>query len=111
MMHQQKIQHIKTYLAEQFNLPAEQIDTMLPSFISTLGMHMQSLEDALEENNPVSMGKVGHTIKGAFLNLGLEDCANIALRIEESGKAGDHETNYKQLVADLRIKINPVLEK
>ncbi len=109
-MRHQKIQHIKTYLAEQFNLQAEQIEMMLPSFISTLDMHMQSLENALEENNPISIGKVGHTIKGAFLNLGLGECADIAHRIEERGKAGDQETNYKQLVAELRLKISPVLE-
>lgn len=109
-MHQQKIQHIKKYLAEQFNLPAEQIEMLLPSFISTLGTHMQNLENALEENNLASIGEVGHTIKGAFLNLGLDDCASIALRIEERGKAGDHETNFKQLVEDLRLKIRPVLE-
>jgi HPt (histidine-containing phosphotransfer) domain-containing protein len=109
-MHQQKIQHIKTYLTEQFNLPAEQVEMLLPSFIETLGTHMQNLESALTENNPASIGAVGHTIKGAFLNLGLEDCASIALRIEQSGKAGDHDTNYKQLVEELRLKINPVLE-
>jgi HPt (histidine-containing phosphotransfer) domain-containing protein len=108
-MQPQKIQHIKTYLKEQFNLPAEQIETLLPSFIATLGSHMQSLEEALLENNPASIGKVGHTIKGAFLNLGLEDCASIALRIEERGKAGDHATNFKQLVEDLRVKLSPVL--
>ncbi len=109
-MHQQKLQHIKSYLSEQFHLPAEQIETMLPSFIMTLSGHMQSLEEALEENNPLLLGKIGHTIKGAFLNLGLEDCAQIALHIEERGKADDHTTNYKQLVEDLRQKITPVLE-
>ena len=109
-MQQQKIQHIKTYLAEQFNLPAEQIEMLLPSFISTLETHMQNLENALKENNLASIGEVGHTIKGAFLNLGLEDCASIALRIEERGKAGDHSTNYKQLVEELRLKISPILE-
>lgn len=109
-MHQQKIQHIKTYLEEQFNLPAEQVEMLLPSFIATLGQHMQNLESALAENNPTSIGAVGHTIKGAFLNLGLEDCASIALRIEESGKAGDLATNYKQLVDELRLKLNTVLE-
>ena len=109
-MHQQKIQHIKTYLAEQFKLPAEQIEMLLPSFIATLGAHMRNLENALEENNLASIGEVGHTIKGAFLNLGLEDCASIALRIEERGKAGYHSTNFKQLVEDLRLKIDPVLE-
>ncbi len=109
-MQRQKIQNIKTYLKEQFNLPAEQIETLLPSFIATLGSHMQNLENALAENNPTTIGRVGHTIKGAFLNLGLEDCANIALCIEERGKAGDHNTNYKQLVEDLRLKVNTVLE-
>ena len=108
-MQQQKNQHIKTYLKEQFNLPAEQIEMLLPSFIATLGTHMQHLEDALLENNPASIGKVGHTIKGAFLNLGLNDCASIALCIEEKGKAGDPATNFKQLVEDLRVKLNPVL--
>lgn len=109
-MHQQKIQHIKTYLEEQFNLPAEQIEMLLPSFIATLETHMQNLESALAENNPTLLGEVGHTIKGAFLNLGLNDCASIALRIEERGKAGDQATNYKQLVAELHLKIDPVLE-
>ena len=109
-MHHIRIQHIKAYLTEQFNLPGEQIDMLLPSFIATLGTHMQNLERALHENNPASIGKVGHTIKGAFLNLGLKDCADIALSIEEMGKAGDHAADYKQLVEDLRCKINSVLE-
>ena len=64
----------------------------------------------MAENNLASIGEVGHTIKGAFLNLGLDDCASIALQIEERGKAGDHETNFKQLVEDLRLKISPILE-
>lgn len=109
-MHRQKIQEIKTYLAEQFNLPAEQIETLLPSFIATLETHMENLENALKENNPASLGALGHTIKGAFLNLGLNDCARIALHIEERGKAGDHTADYKALVEDLRLKINPVQE-
>ncbi len=109
-MCQQNIQHIKTYLAEQFNLPSEQIEMLMPSFIATLGTHMQNLEEVLKENNPESIGVVGHTLKGAFLNLGLDDCASIALQIEERGKAGDQTTNYRQLVEDLRLKINPLLE-
>jgi len=109
-MQQHKIQHIRTYLTEQFNLPVDQIESLLPSFIATLGMHMQSLEKALEENNPRTIGEVGHTIKGAFLNLGLEDCASIALRIEESGKAGDTTADYRKLFEELRFMLNPVLD-
>jgi histidine phosphotransfer protein HptB len=109
-MHQRKNQQIKTYLAENFNLPAEQIEMLLPSFIATLKTHMENLENALQENNPASLGALGHTIKGAFLNLGLNDCASIALHIEERGKAGDHTADYKRLVEELRRNINPFLE-
>ncbi len=109
-MHQPKKQEIKAYLAEQFNLPAEQIETLLPSFIATLETHMKNLENGLTENRPAVMGALGHTIKGAFLNLGLTDCARIALDIEQRGKAGDHRADYKQLVSELRRKIAPILE-
>ena len=105
----QTIDNIRTYLAQQFNLPPEQIEMLLPSFIATLGTHMESLEDALDGNNPQIIGKMGHTIKGAFLNLGLKDCASIALHIEERGKAGDRTTDYRQLVEELRQIIRPVL--
>lgn len=104
------IRGIKLHIARQFNLPEEQIEAMLPSFISTLEKHMQNLEDALAENDPQVLAKAGHTIKGACLNLGLEDCAQIALRIEEKGRTGDPATNFTPLVEDLRLKLAPVLE-
>ena len=108
-MYQQKIEHIKSYLADQFNLPAEQIEMLMPSFIATLGTHMQSLEEALAADNLASLGEIGHTIKGAFLNLGLDDCADIALQIEKGGKAGDTTINYSQLVEELRRMLQPIL--
>jgi histidine phosphotransfer protein HptB len=107
----QSVEIIKQHLAEQFNLPMEQIDMLLPSFISTLGMHMGNLENAFAENNPVLLGKAGHTIKGAFLNLGLQDCAEIALNIEEKGRLGGSVAEFKQLIEDLWLLVGPVLEK
>ncbi|GEM_PF-334258 len=104
------IESIRLHLTQQFNLPLEQIDMLLPTFIATLGTHMGNLEKALAENNPVLLGKVGHTIKGAFLNLGLPDCAQIALTIEEKGRQGGSLTDFKKLVEDLRLLIKPVLE-
>ncbi len=82
---------------------------LMPSFIATLETHMENLEGALEENDLTAIGSFGHTIKGAFLNLGLDDCAKIALQIEERGKAGDHTTDYMQLVEELRLRITPLL--
>ncbi len=104
------IESIRVHLTEQFHLPMEQIDIMLPSFIATLGTHMGNLENALAAKNPVQLGKVGHTIKGAFLNLGMEDCAKIALTIEEKGLQGGSLADFQKLIEDLRLLIKPVLE-
>lgn len=104
------IRGIKLHIARQFNLPDEQIEAMMPSFISTLREHMSSLEDALADNDPLLLAKAGHTIKGACLNLGLEDCAQIAFRIEQKGRAGDPSTDFTLLVEELRLKLAPALE-
>ena len=108
MSAEQRIHQIKTYLCEHFQLSQEQIGEMLPSFITTLSTHMQNMERVLGEEDLLALGKAGHTMKGALLNLGLSDCAQLALRIEEMGKAGDTMTDYAALVADLRERISPL---
>lgn len=110
MNQKRSVESIRLHLTEQFHLPMEQIDLMLPNFLAILGTHMCNLENALAANNPVQLGKVGHTIKGAFLNLGLSDCARIALAIEEKGRQGGDLTDLKKLIEDLRLVVKPVLE-
>jgi HPt (histidine-containing phosphotransfer) domain-containing protein len=110
MTSQQYIDQIKSYLSKQFSLGEEQVSAMLPSFISTLSGHMNNLEKAFAGGNLEVLGKSGHTIKGAFLNLGLTDCAEIALQIERKGKEGDLSTDYARLVADLRVKIDVIID-
>ena len=110
MTSQQYISQIKLYLFNQFSLSEEQVLEMLPSFITTLSGHMANLEKALANGNLEVLGKTGHTIKGAFLNLGLADCAEIALQIEHRGKEGDMSTDYSRLVADLRKKIDVITD-
>lgn len=102
-------EEIKQYLVNQFGLPPEQIDTMLPELIGTLVDHIANLESVLEIGEPEQLGKAGHTIKGALLNLGLIECAEIAHSIETAGKAGASDINYQELVLSIRHKLNPYL--
>lgn len=111
MTSQKYINQIKTYLSEHFSLADEQVKEMLPSFISTLSGHMANLEKAFESGDLMVIGKSGHTIKGAFLNLGLHDCAEIALQIENRGKQGDPSTDFAQLVAMLREKVDVITQQ
>ncbi|PHR28986.1 MAG: hypothetical protein COA36_04705 [Desulfotalea sp.] len=106
----QGIEDIRKYLSEQFHLSLEQVDSMMPSFVSTLASHMDMLENALAANDLILIGKAGHTIKGAFLNLGLAECAKIAIDIEESSKAGDCNTDYRSKVDSLHRLLEGVLK-
>ena len=96
---------IKQYLLEQFSLPGEQIESMLPELIATLADHIATLESRLEDGDLLQLGKAGHTMKGALLNLGLLDCADLAHKIELDGKAGRRDIDYDSQVALLRQKL------
>jgi len=103
------IQHVKIYLSEQFHLTDEQIESMFPGFVATLAAHMQNLENSFAENNLITISKAAHTLKGALLNLGLEECAQIALLIEEKAKAEDGSADFQRLIDGLRIGLAPII--
>jgi HPt (histidine-containing phosphotransfer) domain-containing protein len=93
---------IRRYIKRQYNLPDEQIETMIPLFLATLAEHLKTLDQACTANDPAALGQVGHTIKGALLNLGLHQAAQIALTIEKRGKAADDTADYQALAAELK---------
>ena len=99
-------QEIKHYLLKQFNLPPEQVEELLPPLITALSEHIDNLETALGSNDPLLLGRAAHTIKGALLNLGLQECADIACSVERSGKAGQKDANYQELVQSIREKLD-----
>ncbi len=102
-------ERIKTYLLNQFNLPAEQIDTMIPGFISSLAEHLTRLEEAFTSGDLEKLGKAGHTIKGALLNLGLHDCADLAYEIEQKSKKRQGDYELERLFCTLRDTLQPYL--
>lgn len=103
------VQTIREYLASQYHLPSEQIESMLPIFLDTLVDHMDRLEKALSEKDPLFAGKAAHTIKGAFLNLGLDECAELSRNIEEAGKSGESIQLLAPQVKKLREKLTVIL--
>lgn len=102
-------EEIKNYLSEHYHLSPEQAESMMPSFLSALRSHMNTLENAVREGNEAQMCRAGHTIKGAFLNLGLGKCAQIALDIEESAKGANSSVDYTSKLEMLRCLLAPVL--
>jgi len=102
MSKQEQIEQIEQYLCDKFHLPREQVGEMLPNFMTALSSHMDKLEDALQSGDLENLGRAGHTMKGALLNLGLHDCVDIALEIETKGKARDASADYPAMLETLR---------
>jgi HPt (histidine-containing phosphotransfer) domain-containing protein len=82
---------------------------MLPMFIKTLQSHMQDLETSLERCGTIGIAKAGHKMKGALLNLGLNDSAVFARRIEEEGMADNQHFDYSELVIQLKNELQEIL--
>ncbi len=102
---------IKEYLKAQFNLPEDQVELMLPEFKKTLKDHLARLEEIQKLDNLTELGKAAHTIKGAFLNLGLQDCAEVAMKIEDNASKSDTQTDYAALVGKIRSIVQEIVEE
>ena len=98
-------EEIRQYLVKQFSLPPQQIDDMLPELIATLAEHIATLESRLNNGDLLELGKAGHAMKGALLNLGLTECADIAQTIELEGKSGNTAVDFQKQVVKLRNKL------
>lgn len=106
---EERLEQIQAYLIEKFHFPPEQIAEMLPNFIGALVSHMEKLDSAFQSGDLLGLGRAGHTMKGALLNLGLRDCVDIALTIEQQGKALDASTDYAALLGELRERLGELI--
>lgn len=100
---------IKQHLIRQLGLAEEQIEQMLPQFRVTLAGHLEALKKSAQADDLDNIRKTAHTIKGALLNLGLSDCAEIAMRIEYAAAAGDLSLDYPGLIRDIEEVVNEII--
>ncbi len=105
MTGEEYIQAILNHLHNAYMLDDEKIKDVLPRFLDTLIAHLDSLQQPLEAMNLTELGKAGHTLKGALLNLGLLDLADVAYAIEQQCKTEDTTADYQVMVQRLQREI------
>ncbi len=91
-----------------FNLSDEKIDTMMPSFVDTIVSHLKTTEEIYASGNLAGLSKAGHKLKGALLNLGLSDLAEIALALEQNAGRQDESADYRGMLSQLRGEITKI---
>jgi len=109
MTHLSLSDRVKKHICDQYRLPNDKVVSMLPTFLQTLQGHMQELEKSVGDGEIQGIAMVGHKFKGALLNLGLEEFAEIALRIETEGKANNQEIDYLKLTMELKEHLKEIL--
>ncbi len=106
----EQLEHIKTHLGNQFHLSTKQIDDMLPSFIVALRNHMENLETAQRKGTITEIKHTSHTIKGALLNLGLAEAAQLALEIEQLSKTGAGTEKFPEIIGQMKTLLTPLFD-
>jgi HPt (histidine-containing phosphotransfer) domain-containing protein len=108
MLAQEYHQIIKNHLRCAYLLTDERIDELMPRFIATLVSLVHDLEKITIDNNFKDINRIGHTMKGALLNLGLQQLAEKAYGIEKIDPSETEQQLVAQLVDELKKEIEKI---
>lgn len=109
MQRAQYYQRIKEHLSTAYLLSEEKIETVMPRFLETVRALMVELEVLAATENHDALSRTGHAMKGALLNLGLHDLAQMALAIEQHQQTSDIKPDCVKQVNELKQEVEKIL--
>lgn len=99
------LETIKHHLKTAYLLSEEKTETMIPVFVATLRAHMNRLAELADAGDLEQLARTSHAVKGALLNMGLNDLAQTAFAIEQHCKNGDRTSDHRALITDLAFAV------
>jgi hypothetical protein len=90
-------------IAELRELMGEDFDALIDAFQTDSQAQVDAIDDAVSQQDADRVRRQAHGLKGACINLGANDLAELCGRIEELGRAGDCAT-ARTLVAALHAE-------
>lgn len=109
MERQQALERIRQHLRTAYLLDEERSAAMIPVFLANLGGHMQRLTELAVEGDGPSLARAAHAVKGALLNLGLAELAEIAQVIERHGKEQVDRQAAHRAITVLQAEIDELI--
>jgi len=101
-------QKIENHLRSAYLLSDDKIEEVLPRFIANLKSLMNDLEKYSNSENIEALNRTGHTMKGALLNLGLMQLADIAFSIEKFDALQDNKTDLAKRITELKNELGKI---
>ncbi len=101
-------ERIREHLRSSYLLSDDKIENVLPRFIASLQTLMDNLERVFQSEESDSLSRAGHALKGALLNLGLNELAEKAFTIEIQDHNQGEKTEIAVLISELRKEVNSI---
>eukprot|EP00362_Geleiidae_sp_MMETSP1317_P001240 CAMPEP_0201285966 /NCGR_PEP_ID=MMETSP1317-20130820/114087_1 /ASSEMBLY_ACC=CAM_ASM_000770 /TAXON_ID=187299 /ORGANISM="Undescribed Undescribed, Strain Undescribed" /LENGTH=99 /DNA_ID=CAMNT_0047612265 /DNA_START=250 /DNA_END=549 /DNA_ORIENTATION=- len=97
------------HLGSAYLLSDARIEEVLPRFTATLESLMNDLDKVSDSGNFEALNRTGHAMKGALLNLGLRQLADIAFSIEKFDALQAGEADVVIFIAELRKELDKII--
>jgi len=94
-------------ISKKRRLPKNILIKLIKSFLSSAQDDLEKLDLKISENNYQEIFALSHKIKGAALNLGLDEISNICKELEENSK-NHKKFDYKNLFEKLKMEIEKI---
>lgn len=83
------------HMSKKLGLEKEEYIELLELFIETSKSDLKTLQSAINNKNIEQIDEIAHSLKGASMNLGLDDFLELAKTIEKTSRDGELEEAAK----------------
>ncbi|MCK7543450.1 Hpt domain-containing protein [Marinobacter bryozoorum] len=94
-------------LAELRDVMEDEFDILIQTYINDSRERIQSLHQALSENDPDAFSRTAHSFKGSSINIGASRLGDLCLQVEKAGREGDLDA-ARQVMAPLETEFATV---
>ncbi|HIJ90976.1 MAG: ATP-binding protein [Desulfobulbaceae bacterium] len=88
------VEQVREQLVTACGIAPEKIDAFLIPMGKALQQYMADAEEAIRQGDHEQVCRIAHSLKGALLNLRLNDCAAVAAVMEQGAKGQDGTKDY-----------------
>ena len=96
-------------MLERLGGDAEMLNDLIDLFLTECPKMLQGVREATEREDPSTIERTGHALKGACLNLSSKQAAAVAEKIEAAGR-GDQLGETRALLAQLSDELSLLSE-
>ncbi len=93
---------IEKHLVAEYGLPKENVKMMLDASKQSLTENIALAVESVANGDSKTLLRAAHSMKGALLNLGQKEVADVAGALEKIAESPDSQDQFLEYIADLK---------